>query len=89
MWVALCSLRVKSSLPVLALAHPDRLVNLFAFAAAKVIANLSAIRQRFEHSEDFELLCVPGLKIECLWIFEIREVRQRIELDKKSKCERT
>ena len=88
MWVALCSLRVKSSLPVLALAHPDRLVNLFAFAA-KVIANLSAIRQRFEHSEDFELLCVPGLKIECLWIFEIREVRQRIELDNKSKCERT
>ena len=45
-------------LPVLALAHPDGLVNLLAFST-KVVPDILAVCQCFEHGEDLELLAFP------------------------------
>ena len=66
-------------LPVLALAHPDGLVNLLAFSA-EIVPDILAVCQCFEHGEDLEFLALPGLEVECLWILNVSEVRQWVKL---------
>ena len=78
--VALRCFGVESSLPVLALTHPNGFINLFAFSA-EVVADLLSISQRFKHRKDLELFCLPRLEVERLRVLKVGEVRERIELD--------
>ena len=64
---------------VLSLTHPNRLVNLFAFAT-KVISNVLAIGQSLKHGKNLEFFALPGFEIESLWVLNIREICQRVEL---------
>ena len=77
MWVGLGS--SQRILSVLALAHPDGLVNLLAFST-EVVPDIHTICQCFEHGEDLEFLALPGLEVESLWILNISEVRQWVKL---------
>ena len=70
-------------LPVLALAHPDGLINLLALST-EVVPDILPVCQSFEHGEDLELLALPGLEVERLWILDVSEVRQWVKLHKDS-----
>ena len=66
-------------LPVLALAHPDGLVDLLAFST-EVVPDILAVCQCFEHGKDLKFLALPRLEVEGLRVLDISEVRQWVEL---------
>ena len=76
-WVGLGS--SQRVLPVLALAHPDGLVDLLAFST-EVVPDILAVCQCFEHGKDLKFLALPRLEVEGLRVLDISEVRQWVEL---------
>lgn len=84
MRVSLGCLRVKRILPVLSLAHPNRLVNLFVFAG-EVVSNVLAVSERLEHGENLEFFGLPRLEVERRWVLQVSKVSQWVKLAQRQK----